>query len=196
MPSASFKSVAFRILAVALMLLVGGSLVGAAVLWHTSAIPALSATPCHDCSAIYMSGHIIDANVCTLSASPESLRDQLVRVRGTFVHDSCYTSLRDDSCPDDYVRVGLSRDITACAGAQKALAIQTGFGQWYDGPPVGVTVLGRLREIQNQKSCNLNQLGLDVLCLESVTPMYDVIESRVKYAIGRIFDLIFGASKT
>src|SRR5882724_13119859 len=127
MLSVRFKSVGARILAAALILVIGGSLVGAAVLWHTSAIPTVSATPCHDCSALYSSGHIIDADVYALSATPESLRDQLVRVRGTFVHDSCYTSLRSNSCPHNYVRVGISRDIAACAGAQKALAIQTGF---------------------------------------------------------------------
>jgi hypothetical protein len=119
-----------------------------------------------------------------------------VRVRGTFRNDACYTSLRVDSCPNDFIRVGLSRDVTACSGTQKALAIYTGFGEWYDGPPVTATLVGRIREIQNQNSCERDQLGLDILCLESVIPLGGIEPPRSHYAIGRVLDLIFGVPKT
>ena len=184
-----FKTILVRTLAVTIILLVAASLVGAAVLWHSSALPSIESAPCGGCSSLYSSAKVVDSDVCALSASPESFRDQLVRVHGIFVHDSCYTHMVSDSCRTDFVRVGISRDIAACRGAQKALGICTGLGEWYDSSAVAI-VVGRMHEIENQQSCNRGQFGLDILCLESVRPIDGVKPPRLHYAVGKLFDFI------
>jgi hypothetical protein len=181
-----------RSLAGVAVLLTGASVALAFALWLDSRPPRMELAPCRACASVYASSPIADLDLCTVMSAPEEFRDRTVRVDGVFLHDAGQTMLVSDACKKQSIFVGMSRDLVACAGTEKALEIHTGFRSWYDSE-AAVTLVGRIGEIDNPDSYYLGEYGLNILCLERVNPLFK--PSRIRYAIGRFFKFVMRREK-
>jgi hypothetical protein len=149
--------------------------------------------PCRSCAETYsLASEIPTVSVCEIVNNPEPYANRIVRIQAKFVHDAGYISLRDNAQPcgqSSSLRAGLAVDeLQSCEGTGKALVIHSGFGNWYDGG-ANITFVGRYGRIEDNRGFDHGERGVNILCLEEVSPLGSGSYGRIRYTIGKLFRL-------
>ncbi len=165
--------------------------ISVATIWMLSRVENTEAPPCRSCAETYsLASEIPMVSVREVVNNPERYANRIIRIRARFVHDSGYISLHDQvqSCGHfSFLRAGLSvEQVQSCEGTRKALAIHSGFGTWYDGGS-NITIVGRYGRIEDDRGFNDGESGVNILCLEEVSPLDSGLSGRIHYTIEKLF---------
>ena len=170
--------------------------VGVAISWTVvflmvAPVPETEPLPCRDCARLHLSSEIPTVRICELRENFDQYRGKLVQVHALFHHDAGQVTLIDIGCaPNSAIHAGLSDSCASCAGARKALTVYTGFGSWYDGT-ARVMVLGRVGRLENP-TLFPDDNGFNIDCIETVAPLGNGVEERMKYRRGELLQFLYG----
>jgi len=161
-------------------------------LWLISRVGAVENPPCRDCSEVNASARsqISSVTLCDLLHNSELYNEKLVRIRAVLKQDSGYISLSDPAITCEgqtFAKAGFPESFASCDGTRKMLKIYTGYdpqGARYDGV-ANVVVVGRWGRIQSNDNFD-GELGLTILCLETVSSIGSERSLRIRYSIDEI----------
>lgn len=182
-------------LRVVIALLTFGIGLAVASIWTITSVDQ-EVAPCNSFAAVYpaAANEIPSVTLCEIVSDPERYRDRVVRLKAAFHHDAGTVSLGEagNCAKSTHTYAGYADFPTSCAGNQKLLSIHSGYDTWYDGPPVGVVVVGRSGIIED-KNFYQGREGFNILCVEQVMPDGIGIRQRIYYTVGKAVNFVIPA---